>query len=230
VRPAPSRLITPASEPWQGGPRRGTTREGKEVASNRSHGGEPRPIKTLQPVGSDQRLRTGRSQGLGFAGRNDTDYYAPDVIVYEALTQNLKADASILLRFVNNMTGSPRPSIAERDANIRADDLVGWLYRTDESTVLDAMNQLSPQQRADVAVFCYQKAHLHHIGLAIAATCDPGALIQALGTVRGRILFAQSREGRPQIDRRPPGQRRKITLATRAKEARFACHQDPSVA
>ena len=128
------------------------------------------------------------------------------------------------------MTGSLRQPLAERDANAFADDFVGWLYRADENSVLEVMSQLSPQERANVAVFCYQKAHLHHIGLAIAATCDPGALIQALGTVRGRILFAQSREGRPQIDRRPPGQRRKITLATRAKEARLSYPQDPSIA
>jgi hypothetical protein len=128
------------------------------------------------------------------------------------------------------MNGSLKPSIAEGDANFLSDDLVGWLYRADEDTVLGLMSQLSPEQRADVAVFCYQKAHLHQIGLAIAATCDPGALIQALGTVRGRILFAQSRESRPQSDRRPPGQRRKITLATQAKEARPSCHQDPSLA
>lgn len=127
------------------------------------------------------------------------------------------------------MTGSLKPSFAEGDANVLSDDLVGWLYRADEDTVLDVMGQLSPQQRADVAVFCYQKAHLHQIGLAIAATCDPGALIQALGTVRGRILFAQSRENRPQSDRRPPGQRRKITLATQAKGTRLSCHQDPPI-
>ena len=127
------------------------------------------------------------------------------------------------------MNGSLRPSIEKRDAHLLTDDLVGWLYRADENTVLDVMSQLSPQQRADVAVFCYQKAHLHHIGLAIAATCDPGALIQALGTVRGRILFAQSRESRPQNDRRPQGQRRKITLATHAKEPRLSCHPDPSI-
>jgi hypothetical protein len=128
------------------------------------------------------------------------------------------------------MNGSLKPSIAEGDANVLSDDLVGWLYRADEDSVVELMSRLSPQQRADVAVFCYQKAHLHQIGLAIAATCDPGALIQALGTVRGRILFAQSRESRPQSDRRPPGQRRKITLATRAKEARLSCPQDPSIA
>jgi hypothetical protein len=128
------------------------------------------------------------------------------------------------------MNGSLKPSFAEGDANVLSDDLVGWLYRADEGAVVDLMSQLSPQQRADVAVFCYQKAHLHQIGLAIAASCDPGALIQALGTVRGRILFAQSRENRPQSDRRPAGQRRKITLATQAKEGRLSCHQDPSIA
>jgi hypothetical protein len=128
------------------------------------------------------------------------------------------------------MNGPLKPSFAEGDANVLSDDLVGWLYRADEETVVDLMSQLSPQQRADIAVFCYQKAHLHQIGLAIAATCDPGALIQALGTVRGRILFAQSRESSAQSDRRLPGQRRKITLATRAKEAPLSCHQDPPIA
>jgi hypothetical protein len=131
---------------------------------------------------------------------------------------------------VDDMTGSLRQPFAERHANALADDFVGWLCRTDEHSVLEVMSELSPQERANVAVFCYQKAHLHHIGLAIAATCDPGALIHALGTVRGRILFAQSREGKPQIDRRPPGQRRKITLATPAKQARLSPPEDPPIA
>lgn len=126
------------------------------------------------------------------------------------------------------MTGALRQPFAEHDANAFVDDFVGWLYRADEHSVLEVMGELSPQERANVAVFCCQKAHLHHIGLAIGATCDPDTLIQALGTVRGRILFAQSREGRPQIARRPPAQRRKITLA-RAKQPRPSFPQDPPI-
>jgi hypothetical protein len=72
------------------------------------------------------------------------------------------------------MTASSRPFTAERDGDVFADDFIGLLYRSDESTVLELITELSPPQRANIAAFCYQKAHLHHIGLAIAATFGPG--------------------------------------------------------
>src|SRR4051812_36411899 len=51
-------------------------------------------------------------------------------------------------------------------------ELVEHLYRAGESRVGDLVSGFSVTQRANLAVYCYHKAHLHRIGLAIAATCE----------------------------------------------------------
>ena len=43
-------------------------------------------------------------------------------------------------------------------------------------------------------MFCYRKAHLRRVGLAIAATCDRSALVLAWGRPLGQALFEQSRD------------------------------------
>ena len=48
-------------------------------------------------------------------------------------------------------------------------------------------------QRAQLAVFCYRKRHLHDLGLRIASTCGLNALLQAAGT-GGEVIFKQSRD------------------------------------
>jgi hypothetical protein len=94
------------------------------------------------------------------------------------------------------------------------DELIGRLYRATESSVFDMLPELSVQDRAYLAMFCYRKSHLHRIGLAIAATCDETVLVQTWGTALGQTLYAQSREA-PVVPHRAPGQHRsKITLAT----------------
>ncbi len=106
----------------------------------------------------------------------------------------------------------PAPQID--DDQVVPDDLIGRLYRATESSVFDLLPDMSVQDRAYLAMFCYRKSHLHHIGLAIAATCDQSVLVQTWGTALGQILYAQSREERPK-PRRAPGQHRpKITLAS----------------
>src|SRR5262249_296250 len=80
------------------------------------------------------------------------------------------------------------------DDQMVPEELVGRLYQLGESAVLDLLVGLSPTERANLAMFCYRKAHLHRTGLAIAATCDRDTLIQAWGTALGQALFAQSRE------------------------------------
>jgi hypothetical protein len=74
------------------------------------------------------------------------------------------------------------------------DDLVGRLYDAGESGVADAVAEFSQEQRANLAMFFYRRTHLHQVGLAIAATCDRTALVQAWGTALGQALFAQSHE------------------------------------
>ena len=108
----------------------------------------------------------------------------------------------------------PSPSTGN-DEHVVPEELVGRLYRATENAVFELIDTFSPQQRANLAAFCYQKSHMHKIGLAIAATCDQETLTQALGTALGQTLFAQSRERQPdQI--RPGPSRSKVTLAKSA--------------
>jgi hypothetical protein len=102
------------------------------------------------------------------------------------------------------------------DDQMVPEELVGRLYRLSESAVLDLLAGLSPTERANLAMFCYRKAHLHRTGLAIAATCDRDTLIQAWGTALGQAIFAQSRE-RAAPDRVTVSRRSKITLARSAQ-------------
>ena len=63
-------------------------------------------------------------------------------------------------------------------------------------------------------MYCYRRAHLASIGLAIAAICEKDELISSGGNT-GAALFERSREApkSPSIDAHKAG-RRKITLAT----------------
>lgn len=66
-----------------------------------------------------------------------------------------------------------------------------------------------------LALFCYRRAHLHGMSLAIAATCSERDLVEQGGIV-GSTLFAMSREA-PSAGPSPSsyGNRRNITLSTK---------------
>src|ERR1700680_435204 len=106
--------------------------------------------------------------------------------------------------------GGPAPRVDDDQAV--PDELIGRLYRATESSVFDLLPELSVQDRAYLAMFCYRKSHLHRIGLAIAATCDESVLVQTWGTAIGQTLYAQSREVPPAPLRPPRPHRSKIKL------------------
>jgi hypothetical protein len=108
--------------------------------------------------------------------------------------------------------GGPAPQID--DDQLVPEELIGRLYRATESSVFEMLPELSVQDRAYLAMFCYRKSHLHRIGLAIAATCDENVLVQTWGTALGQTLYTQSREAPPAPQRAPGQHRAKITLAT----------------
>ncbi len=94
-----------------------------------------------------------------------------------------------------------------------SDQMLGELYRASAHGLSELITTVPPSARALLAVYCYRRAHLASIGLAIAATCDKDDLTW-LGGNAGAALFERSREA-PQSypDVRANG-RRKITLAT----------------
>ena len=85
--------------------------------------------------------------------------------------------------------------------------------------VCDIVSKLCDSERASLAVFCYGRAHLNSIGLAVAAQCSLRHLTAAAGSsVAGSTLYAQSRE-LPLTIPASHAHRRSITLATSAPSA-----------
>jgi hypothetical protein len=90
-----------------------------------------------------------------------------------------------------------------------ADELLGSLYRDSEHGLPALVDSVSSDVRALLALFCYRRAHLHSLSLAIAATCTEHDLVTQGGMV-GSTLYAQSREA----PRATTARRRGITLPT----------------
>src|SRR6202166_423670 len=95
-----------------------------------------------------------------------------------------------------------------------ADQMLGEMYRASAHGLNELIATVSPAARALLAVYCYRRAHLASIGLAIAATCEIEDLTWSGGNT-GAVLFERSREApKPaSMDTHAVG-RRKITLAT----------------
>ena len=102
--------------------------------------------------------------------------------------------------------------IADHDDRSAMIGALHRLYGAASQSVHAIVADLSPSERAKLAVFCYGRAHLNAIGLAIAASCDLEDLVAAThSTTAGRAMFVQSREVPP--PERPASGRRAITLA-----------------
>jgi hypothetical protein len=86
------------------------------------------------------------------------------------------------------------------------------MYRANEHGLARLVESVSSDVRAELALFCYRRSHLHSLALAVAASCSEGELVQLGGRV-GSSLYAQSRESaqaRPSL-----AGRKSITLSTK---------------
>ena len=95
-----------------------------------------------------------------------------------------------------------------------ADETLGEMYRASEPGLNVLIGAISATERVLLALYCYRRAHLASIGLAIAATCEKDDLTSSGGNA-GANLFERSREARFSSTTafRANG-RRKITLST----------------
>jgi hypothetical protein len=93
-----------------------------------------------------------------------------------------------------------------------SDELLGRIYRAGPDGVETEVSTMSLTMRARLAAFCYARAHLHEIGLAIAATCDQRSLTEAAGRA-GEALYARSSKRAATVAPTAPSNRRAITLA-----------------
>ena len=107
---------------------------------------------------------------------------------------------------------SARSELADDVCPVR-DELLGELHRANELFIPGFVYGLAPDVRASLALFCHRRAHLHSMGLAIAARCEEDSLVWAGGSV-GAFVFACSRQASPREVQSPRTDRRKITLAT----------------
>ena len=92
------------------------------------------------------------------------------------------------------------------------DELVGRVYRAGPKRAGEEVAALSAAERANLAAFCYARAHLHEIGLVIAADCGLRELLDAAGTA-GSVLYAQSRSYAAAPETAPVTRKRAISLA-----------------
>jgi hypothetical protein len=110
-----------------------------------------------------------------------------------------------------------------------SDELIGRLYASRQHELAQMVADLPSEQRANLALFCYRRAHLRDIGLAIAATCDQWSLVNVAGKA-GDVLYAHSRTQPEVIEPVLPYGRRKITLASvvagEGSQAGHASHGD----
>ena len=94
-----------------------------------------------------------------------------------------------------------------------AEQLLGEIYRSNGGVLNEIIATVSPTAKALLAIYCYRRAHLASIGLAIAATCEEDDLVSVAGNA-GATLFQRSRDAAPSAQIDPPTNgRRKITLS-----------------
>jgi hypothetical protein len=95
-----------------------------------------------------------------------------------------------------------------------SDQVLGDMYRASSHGLAELIATVPPGARGMLAMYCYRRAHLASVGLAIAASCDEDDLTRFGGNA-GAALFVKSREA-PTSPRLAPhlANRRRITLAS----------------
>lgn len=73
------------------------------------------------------------------------------------------------------------------------EDILGQMHEANPADAAEVAAKLPEAQRAQLAAFCYERRHLHHLGLVIASTCGQLALRKAFG-LAGDVVFKQSRK------------------------------------
>ena len=103
-------------------------------------------------------------------------------------------------------------SVPSEEACPVSEELLGALYRSNQHGLSELVANVGPQTRAMLALYCYRRAHLQNIGLAIAATCEEDDLAW-LGAA-GSVLFSRSREAPLKSIASYHEARRSVTLAS----------------
>src|SRR6185312_3517089 len=73
------------------------------------------------------------------------------------------------------------------------EDVLGRLYRADPNGLVALIESVPSNVRAMLAVYCFRRAHLQSIGLAIASGCERSDLVTFGGNM-GAALFERARQ------------------------------------
>lgn len=93
------------------------------------------------------------------------------------------------------------------------ESIFGQLFRTHPQGLPQLVESIPARTRAMLALFCYRRAHLHALSLAIASSCEEIDLVEAGGRP-GQVLYELSRQsGEPALIQPELTGRRKVTLA-----------------
>lgn len=95
-----------------------------------------------------------------------------------------------------------------------SDNLFGQLYRASPHGLAALVETVPGSVRALLAHYCYRRAHLASLAVAIAATCDRDDLVAAGSN--GAMLYERSRNAEEPERLSHFERRRKITLANSA--------------
>jgi hypothetical protein len=106
-----------------------------------------------------------------------------------------------------------RPHIPQEEHCPVPEHILGQLYRATSHGIDELIATVPTETRAMLALYCYRRAHLQSIGLAIAARCEKYDL-EAFGGNAGSVLFENARKAPYQAPSSQYLERRKITLST----------------
>jgi len=91
--------------------------------------------------------------------------------------------------------------------------VLGELYRSGPHGLDGLVASVPPGARAMLALYCYRRTHLQHIGLAIAASCSEFDL-REVGGYAGMVLFEKARQAPSHALPTHYQERHKVTLST----------------
>jgi hypothetical protein len=116
---------------------------------------------------------------------------------------------------MRSISGGDYPEVAvhyqlNEEACPVSETLFGELYRANPHGLTTLIETVPAQVRALLADYCYRRAHLASLGLAIAASCEREDLIAAGSN--GAALYHRSRTPDEPAPLSPHERRRKITL------------------
>ena len=91
--------------------------------------------------------------------------------------------------------------------------LLGQLYRVKAHGLDELVATVPAKTRAMLALYCYRRAHLQSIGLAVAASCEEYDL-EEFGGHAGRVLFEKARQAPDETRRSYYAERRNVSLSS----------------